>query len=90
MATGYTNYSAGVDSPAANWSAVTPANADLPTNCRALWIGGAGDVVVQSEAGPSGPSNTATFAGVPAGTLLPVRALRVLPATTATNIVALW
>ena len=47
----------------------------------ALWVGGAGDVVIRSPRG-----TTVTFTGVPAGTLLPVSGDRVMAATTATSI----
>lgn len=52
----------------------------------ALYIGGAGDVAVVL------PGGTAiTFAGVAAGTVLPVRAIRINSTnTTATNMVALF
>jgi hypothetical protein len=47
-----------------------------------LYVGGAGDVVIDTEAG-----NTVTYVGVPAGAYIWVRTLRVKAATTATNIV---
>ena len=50
---------------------------------RSLYIGGAGDVVVETRAG-----SVVTFAAVPAGTILPIRCVKVRAATTATNIVA--
>ncbi len=64
--------------------AVTPDDeADLDPVPRALWVGGGGDVAVTL------PSGDVTLKNVPDGTLLPVRALRVLEASTATEIVAL-
>jgi len=68
-------------------AAVTPNDsADLEFVCRALWVGGAGNVSLITIGG-----DTVTFTGVPAGTLLPVRAARVRStSTTATAIVALW
>lgn len=72
--------------PAAHAEAVTPHDStNLDREMEGLYIGGAGDVVVVM------PDDSAiTFAGVPAGTILPVRAKRVNATnTTATNIVAL-
>ncbi len=51
--------------------------------CRALYIGGTGDVVIKTSGA------AVTFKGVPAGQILPVRANFVMAATTATDIVAL-
>jgi hypothetical protein len=70
---------------------VTPsdtADGPFPESARyfdALYIGGAGNVVVVGE-----NNKTATFIGVPASRILPVRGKRVNSTnTTATNIVAL-
>lgn len=64
--------------------------AKLPLGvCRALWIGGAGDVAIVAE----GDDLTApvTISGVAAGTVLPIKAKYVMSAnTTATLIVALY
>ncbi|MEY2869588.1 MAG: hypothetical protein RIR01_2085 [Bacteroidota bacterium] len=72
---------------------VTPSNTDkIPSvsggsnggNC--LYIGGTGNVAVQTEGG-----DLVTFYGVPAGTILQVKVIQVLSTgTTATNILALW
>lgn len=69
-------------------AAVTPSDStSFSQITRALYVGGAGDVVVVM---PS-DGTAVKFAGVPAGTILPVRASRVnLTNTTATLIVALW
>lgn len=77
----------GPDSPAVLGSAVTPSDAtDFSRLTRALWVGGAGNVVVVWYDG-----TTSTLTGVPAGTLLPVRCKRVnSTSTTATSIVALF
>ncbi len=50
-----------------------------------LYVGGAGDVSVTLESG-----NTVTFAGVNAGSFLPILAKQVLAATTASDILALY
>lgn len=85
MADDYRYYRPTLTSPAESAESVTPAAEDLSSVSRSLWVGGSGDVVVKMAAG-----NTVTFAGVSGGTLLPIRVSQVLPATTATGIVALW
>ena len=72
--------------PATRAVAVTPSDSTI-LNARSLYIGGAGNVAVQTVVDPA---TTVIFNGVPAGTILPVTVLRVLAATTATNIVALY
>ena len=71
--------------PASGYAAVTPSD-NTELNCRALYVGGAGNVVLQMP----GRSEIVTFSSVPAGTILPVSARRVMGATTATSIVALY
>jgi len=73
-------------------AAVTKSDTTL-VNARGLYVGGAGDVVVilVEDYDPAAPTaNTVTFSGVPAGTILPVAATKVMAATTATLIVALY
>jgi hypothetical protein len=76
-----------INAPAANAAAVTPHDStNLSTTTRALWVGGAGDVAVEMLG-----SGTIVLAGIPAGTLLPIRVTRVNSTNTdATDIVALW
>lgn len=78
---------AGLDSPVENAAAVTPDNDnDLDTVTRALWVGGSGNISLDTVGG-----DTVTISGISAGTLLPIRVARVRStSTTATNIVALW
>lgn len=82
--------STGSTVPVASLRSVTPhATNDLPAPgvCRALWIGGAGDISIIAE------DDTAAviIAGVQAGVLLPIRAKAVrVTGTTATSIVALY
>jgi hypothetical protein len=65
-------------------AAVTP-QSPRPLGC-VLYIGGAGDLVVETIGG-----DEVTFAGVLAGSFLPVQVRKVLSTgTTATNILALW
>ena len=71
--------------PASGAAAVTPSDSTV-LDCRALYVGGAGNVVLQMP----GRSETVTFLAVPAGTFMPVSARRVMTATTATSIVALY
>lgn len=52
---------------------------------RAVYVGGEGDLAVVMKGG-----QTVTFKGVSAGALLPIRAQKVLGATTATSILFLW
>lgn len=69
------------------FAAVTPHDTDVIQTTRALYIGGAGDVVVNGELQDS---TDITFKAVPAGTILPIRVKRVKAATTATEIVAIY
>lgn len=77
-----------IDSPAKNAAAVTPNDsADLSNVAVALYVGGSGDVSVDTVGGQV----SVVFSGVSAGTVLPVRVKRVnSTSTTATDIVALW
>lgn len=70
--------------PAIKYAAVTPSDTTV-VNCRALYVGATGSLVLQAESGAS----SVTFATVPAG-WQPVGAYRVMAATTATGIVALY
>ena len=73
--------------PADNAAAVTPNDsADLTNTARALYVGGTGNVKVDTAAG-----DTVTFSSVPAGAILPVRVKRVYSTgTTATTIVSIF
>jgi hypothetical protein len=51
----------------------------------AIYVGGAGNLVVELLSGQS-----VTFNSVPAGTIIPVQCVRVLNTSTATNLVALF
>lgn len=76
-----------LSSPCDNAAIVTPDNdTDLTYVTRGLWVGGAGSVNVVLAGG-----QTVLFAGIQAGTLLPLRVSRVKSSSTsATNIVAIW
>ena len=77
----------GYDAPASNVVEITPSDTTvLNPVVRALWIGGAGNVQVQTVSG-----QTVTFAGAQAGSIIPVRVRQVLATgTTATLINGLW
>lgn len=76
----------GPDGPAVRCFAVTPADGvDLGELVRGLYVGGGGAVAIVD-----GEGGSVVFEGVPSGTVLPVRARRVLATdTTATAIVGL-
>lgn len=66
--------------------AVTPhATNPLPVVPKALYIGGAGNLVVRG----AGSAADVTFVGLPAGFILDVAVSHVRASSTATNIVAL-
>jgi hypothetical protein len=65
---------------------VTPSDSTDLTNCRALWVGGSGNLVVQGI-----DNNSSVTIVIPTGgVLIPIFASRVMAATTATNIVAFY
>jgi hypothetical protein len=76
----------GLTSPAQDAEAVTPSDATaLPRVARGIYVGSTGNLRVRMVSGTD-----VTFAAVPAGTLLPLRATHVLATgTTAGGIVAL-
>lgn len=65
--------------------AVTPSDSTDLTGARALWVGGAGVLSVKAIDDSAAVSLT-----VPGGVLIPVFPSRVMAATTATLIVALY
>ena len=54
--------------------------------CRALWVGGTGDLSLVA----CGDTTAVTISAVPAGTVVPIKTKYVQNATTATLIVALY
>lgn len=79
--------------PCAIFETVTPSDdTDLRHLTCALYVGGAGDLVVQDVGG-----GVSIFRGVPAGTVLPIRVARIRAtapgsptiATTASNMIAM-
>lgn len=65
--------------------AVTPSDSTVVA-ARALYVGGAGNVTIKTDAN----ATAVTFTAPPVGTVLRVQAYRVMAATTATQIVALY
>lgn len=72
--------------PAVRAAAVTPSDSTVLNYPRSLYIGGGGDVVVLLR----DDTTPVTFAGVGGGSILPIEVTKVLVATTATSILALW
>lgn len=67
-------------------ASITPADSDLARVADAVYVGGLGNLAVQTVDG-----TTLTFSSVPAGTILPVKCSQIRSTnTTATNIVALY
>ena len=64
---------------------VTNDTVDLQPTPRGIWVGGGGTVVVRGTDNVLG-----TFLNVPAGSMLPLRATRVMTASTATNMLAVY
>ena len=73
--------------PAEDAGAVTPSDStNLTSIARSLYVGTAGNVTLLTVG-----QNVVTFSNVQAGSILPVRVIRVnATSTTATNIVALY
>jgi hypothetical protein len=83
----FSNLTEGITSPADNLVAITPSDStDLGNTSRAIYVGGAGNIVVTPAAGGSNVTLT-----VVAGAILPIRVSRVLSTgTTATGLVNLY
>ncbi|MGI9486184.1 MAG: spike base protein, RCAP_Rcc01079 family [Geminicoccaceae bacterium] len=72
--------------PARSASSVTPNDSTVLERTKGVWVGGSGDMSVVMHNG-----NTVTFAGIVAGSLLPIAVSRIRSTgTTATAIVALF
>ncbi|MBW9063152.1 hypothetical protein JNB71_07465 [Rhizobium herbae] len=82
----FSSYILSPTSPATHGFIVTPSDTiDLPEMTRAIYVGSGGVLAVRLLSG-----QTVTFAGVSAGSILPLRADRVLATgTTAGSIVGL-
>ena len=73
--------------PADRVAVVTASDSTDLTGVRALYVGGAGDLSVRMV---NDPTTTVVISTVAAGTLMPLRVTRVMAATTATAITALY
>ncbi len=82
----YKNTSTGLIGPALDAFAISPDDTtDILEVTRAIYVGGSGDITLVTRGGTQ-----ITFANVPAGMLMPIRASRVLTTgTSATDIVGL-
>ena len=81
----FKSHTRGLTSPPEHGVAITPGDQDLAVVTRALFVGQGGDLVVRLAGG-----ETVTLVGVQGGSLLPLRAPRVLAGSTAGSIVGLW
>jgi len=83
----FNKYGRSLTSPPENAVALQPSDTDqVPQVTRALFLGGEGDLRVRMLGG-----GVVTFAGVPGGSLFPLRVVQVFATgTTVTNIVGLW
>jgi hypothetical protein len=89
MTEGYTIENSGVTSPAYGHETIasTTSAVTLVHTSRGIWVGGGGDVSVNLV---SSTANPATFVGVAAGVILPLRVTGFTTLTTATNIISLY
>ncbi len=72
---------------ASNASAITPHDTNKIDGTAGIYVGGTGNLKVDMCGGDTG----ITFAGVPAGTILPIQVVKVYATgTSATNIVGLY
>jgi len=83
----FASYQDSPSGPAQECFAITPDdNADLPVATKAIYVGGAGDIVLRPLSG----SSDVTFANLPDGAILDVRARAIrATGTTATAMVGL-
>lgn len=74
------------NAPAATLVALTKSDSTVLAPTRGLYVGGAGDVAVVDLSG-----NSVTLVGVLAGSVIPVRVVKLLSTgTSATNVIALY
>jgi hypothetical protein len=80
MSDPYSNHTMGLESPAYRHFSITPGDSDLAVRPRALYVNADGNLVVRDIGGVD-----VTYAVVK-GQILPIRAVQVRAATTATVI----
>jgi hypothetical protein len=85
MADSFEPLASALNSPVCDGAAVVKSDETVIPTTRAIYVGGEGNLSVVMKCGA-----TLTFQSVAAGSLLPIRVSKVLAATTATNILALW
>lgn len=86
MADAFSRQKKQLDSPYDTGFSVTTSNSTpLAVTPRAIYVGGAGDVVFTDSA-----NNTLTLKAVPVGTMLRIRPQYILTSSTATLMVALY
>ena len=87
MSASFNNQHDGI-APASSAFAITPHDSNALTNVvRGIYVGGAGDIKVNM----AGTGTAVVFTGVPAGTLLPIRATLVYATDTdATSLVGIY
>lgn len=88
MADEFSDNAEGLQSPATSAEAVDISSTDhtFSNTTRGIYVGGTGNMIVTMADGQE-----VTFATIPAGTLLPIRAASVTKTgTTATTMVGLW
>ena len=77
--------------PSYQFGAITPSNTAIltyngkPQKTKAIYIGGAGDLVVKNELG-----TTVTFQNLPAASMIPISVSQVLAATSCTLLIGLY
>lgn len=83
----FSAHATSLESPASGAAAISPSdNVDLPHVTRAIYVGGGGDLAVTMKDG-----GNATFKNMVGGTVIAIRAARVLVAgTTVTDIVGMY
>jgi hypothetical protein len=83
----YARFATGLDTPYRHAAAITPSDTvDLTNVSRAIYVGGAGNIVLITQAG-----ETVTITGATVGSVYRIMASRIKStSTTATNLVALW
>lgn len=83
----FSSHAPALDSPIQNGAQITPNDtSDLIAVSRAIFVGTGGDLSIVTVGG-----DTLTFRSLAAGSLLPVRASRVLASnTTASDLLGLW
>ena len=83
------NYSeSAITAPAPSAAAIVPSDTvNLESRSRGIYIGAAGDISAQM----AGEGGAVLFTGLVAGSILPIRVIRVnVTSTTASNLVALY